>query len=107
MAVAVTAIVLGSGVSAALTGGRSVNPLDGIQQVVAELTHGRTQDQLTAYEEAKRHLDAAQKDADARDTQSARDELGKVGNSLLKRLNDDDRAWAKARIREVEKDLGG
>ena len=105
VAVAVLAIVLGSGVSAALTGGRSVNPLDGLQQVVADLTHGRTQDQLRVYEDVKRHLEAAQKAADAGDYDSARAELAKVSKPVLQRLTDDDRAWAQKRVAEVEKVL--
>jgi hypothetical protein len=103
VAVAATAIVLGSGVSAALTGGRSVNPLDGIQQVVAGLTHGRTQDQLKAYEDVKRYLDAAQKYADNKQYASARGELNKIGTPLLRRLTDDDRTWANARVDELNK----
>ena len=105
VAVAVVAIVLGSGVSAALTGGRSVNPLDGIQQVVADLTHGRTQDQLKVYEDVKRHLEAAQKAADAGEYDSARAELAKVSKPVLQRLTDDDRAWAQKRVAEIEKVL--
>jgi len=105
VAVAVLAIVLGSGVSAALTGGRSVNPLDGLQQVVADLTHGRTQDQLRVYEDVKRHLEAAQKAAEAGEDDSARAELAKVSKPVLQRLTDDDRAWAQKRVAEVEKVL--
>jgi hypothetical protein len=55
----VATLVLGSGVSAALTGGRSVNPLTGIQQVVAVLTGNRTQEQQQAYDTAQRQLRAA------------------------------------------------
>jgi len=107
VAVAVAAIVLGSGASAALTGGRSVNPLDGIQQVVAQLTHGRTQDQLAAYEDVTRRLDAAQKAADAGEYDTARAELAKVTKPVLRRLTDEDRAAAQKRIAEVEKVLPG
>ena len=103
VAVALTAIVIGSGASAAVTGGRSVNPLDGIEQVVAVLTHGRTADQQKAYQDVKRHLDAAEKDARNNERASAQDELEKVGTSLLNRLNDDDRADARKRINEVRK----
>ena len=102
VAVAMTAIVLGSGVSAAVTGGRSVNPLDGIEQVVAVITHGRTADQQKAYDEVKRHLDAAEKDARNNERASAQHELEKVGTALLNRLNDGDRADALKRIAEVK-----
>jgi len=105
LAVAVMAIVLGSGVSAALTGGRSVNPLDGIQRVVAELTHGRTQEQLAAYEDVKRHVEAAQKAADAREYDTARAELAKVSKPVLQRLTDGDQKWAQKRIADVQKAL--
>ena len=100
VAVAITAIVLGSGVSAAITG--SPNPLDGIEQVVAVITHGRTGDQQKAYEDVKRHLDAAEKDARNNERASAQNELEKVGKSLLNRLNDDDRAKALKRLAEVK-----
>jgi hypothetical protein len=103
VAVAVGAIVLGSGVSAALTGGRSVNPLDGVQQVVAELRGGRTQDQQQAYDEVKRHLDAAQKAADDGDRAAARSELQKIDKPLLQRLTDEDRARAQARLAQLDK----
>ena len=52
--IAIAAIVLGSGVSAALTGGRSVNPLTGIQQAVSVLTGNRTTEQKQAYDAAQR-----------------------------------------------------
>jgi hypothetical protein len=55
----VATLVLGSGVSAALTGGRSVNPLTGIQQVVAVLTGNRTAEQQQAYDTAQGQLRAA------------------------------------------------
>jgi hypothetical protein len=105
VAVAVMAFVLGSGVSAALTGGRSVNPLDGIQQVVAELTHGRTQDQLKAYEEVKRHLEAAQQAVSSREYGRAREELAKVQHPLLARLTEQDRSWADNKILDLNQAL--
>jgi len=103
VAVAVAAIVLGSGVSAALTGGRSVNPLDGIQQVVADLTQGRSQDQLQAFQEVNRHLDAAQQAVNAREPVRAREELDKIDHALLVRLTEADRSWADKRILELDK----
>ena len=101
VAVAMTAIVLGSGVSAAVTGGRSVNPLDGIEQVVAVITHGRTADQQKAYEDVDRHLDAAERYARTNERARGQDELDKVGKPLLNRLNDDDRADAVRRNAQV------
>jgi hypothetical protein len=103
VAVAVTAIVLGSGVSAAITGGRSVNPLDGVQQVVAELRGGRTQDQQKAYDEVKRHLDAARQAVDSHDPRRAREELDKVGHALLTQLTENDRKWADKQIIDLNK----
>src|SRR4051812_28709291 len=46
----IAALVLGTGVSAAVTGGRSVNPLTGLQQGVAHLTGGRTAEQAAAHQ---------------------------------------------------------
>ena len=105
VAVAITAIVLGSGVSAAVTGGRSVNPLDGVQQVVADLKGGRTADQQKAFEEVNRHLDAAQKAAEAHEYETAEAELRKVGGSLLQRLTDGDQAKAKSRIADLDRSI--
>jgi hypothetical protein len=105
VAVAMTAIVLGSGVSAAITGGRSVNPLDGIEQVVAVVTHGRTEDQQNAYEEVERDLVAAQAAAEKRDDTALQDHLGKISKSLLQRLNDDDRTNVLARIDDLKKKI--
>jgi hypothetical protein len=105
VAVAATAIVLGSGVSAALTGGRSVNPLDGVQQVVAELRGGRTADQQRAYDQVTQHLAAAQKAADDGDRPAVRSELGKV-EPLLAQLTERDRAWARDRVAALRKAVG-
>ncbi len=105
VAVAVTAIVLGSGVSAAVTGGRSVNPLDGVQQVVAQLTGGRTPEQLVAFEEATTNLRKAQAAVAVGDTGTARSELAKITPQLLAQLTHDDRLVVEAGITRLEKDL--
>jgi hypothetical protein len=65
VAVAIAAIVLGSGVSAAVTGGRSVNPLTGIQQVMSVITGNRTDAQQAAYQAALRQLTLAAKAVEA------------------------------------------
>ena len=104
VAVAITALVLGSGASAAITGGRSVNPLDGLQQVVAELTGGRTEEQLAAYDEAKQHLAAARSAVKAGEVTKARAELDEI-TPLLARLTDDDQKVVKRAVTQVEKDL--
>jgi hypothetical protein len=107
VAVAVTAIVLGSGVSAAVTGGRSVNPLDGIQQVVAELTGGRTQEQRAALDEAQKYLDAAREAVKDGNPEKASAELDKIDAKLLSKLTDDDRAVVSKAKATVEKTIGG
>jgi hypothetical protein len=101
--VAVAAIVLGSSVSAALTGGRSVNPLDGVQQVVAGLTHGRTQEQLAARQKAQKYLLDAETAVQAGQTEKARQELAKITPQLLAQLYDDDRAVIKAGIERISR----
>jgi hypothetical protein len=106
VAVAITALVLGSGASAAITGGRSVNPLDGIQQVVAELTGGRTEEQLAAYNEAKQHIAEAKSYARADEVAKAREELDKI-TPLLARLTDDDQKVIKKALSQLEKSLPG
>jgi hypothetical protein len=106
VAVALIAIVVGSGASAAITGGRSVNPLDGIQEVVAVLTHGRTDDQTKAYEDVNRRLDAAEKAADKHQDAAARAMLADIGDSLLQKLDDEDHAAALARIEDIKKKIG-
>jgi hypothetical protein len=57
--VAVAAIILGIGVSAAVTGGRSINPVTGLEQVVAQLTNGRTAEQQELYDANEQRIDAA------------------------------------------------
>jgi hypothetical protein len=104
VAVAATALVLGSGVSAALTHGRSVNPLTGLQQVVAELTGGRTEEQAAALEDASRALDRAEDLAQKKQDDKARAELTKV-RGLLPRLTDEDKAAVTRRLNEVSKRL--
>jgi hypothetical protein len=101
--VAVAAIVLGSGVSAALTGGRSVNPLDGVQQVVTKLTGERTQEQLAARQKAQKYLLDAQAAVQAGETEKARQELAKITPQLLAQLYDDDRAVIKAGIERISR----
>ena len=105
VAVAVAAIVLGSSVSAALTGGRSVNPLDGIQQVVTKVTGGRTQEQLAARQKAQKYLLDAEAAVQAGETEKARQELAKITPQLLAQLYDDDRAVIKAGIERIGRNL--
>ena len=107
VAVAITAIVLGSGASAAITGGRSVNPLDGVQQVVAKLTGGRTDDQQAAFDKATKYLISADAAAQARETEKARSELSNITPALLARLAEDDRAVINAGIKRIKGELPG
>jgi hypothetical protein len=71
----VAALVLGVGVSAAVTGGRSVNPLTGLQQVVAQLTGGRTAEQHDLYGRADRDLTQAKAALDRGDRAGAKARL--------------------------------
>ncbi|HYY11452.1 MAG TPA: hypothetical protein VE781_10965 [Kineosporiaceae bacterium] len=105
LAVAATAIVLGAGVSAVVTHGRSANPFDGIQEVVAQLSGGRTPDQAAAYDDASRALDRAQAAAAKGQAAKARTELTQAG-ALLPRLADEDRTAVQQRINEIGKRLG-
>ena len=57
--VAAAAIILGTGVSAAVTGGQSINPVTGVGQVVAQLTNGRTLEQQELYDANEQRIDAA------------------------------------------------
>jgi hypothetical protein len=68
----IAALILGTGVSAVVTGGRSVNPLDGLQQVVAQLTGGRTAEQSALFTKAQADLDAASGALDRGDRAAAR-----------------------------------
>jgi hypothetical protein len=81
--VAVAAIILGSGVSAALTGGRSVNPLTGVQQVVDELTSGRTPEQQDLYDADLQHIAAAQTRMEEGDRPQAVRELNRINTAGL------------------------
>jgi hypothetical protein len=100
VAVALTALVAGSGMSAAVTGGRSVNPLDGIQHVVAELRGGRTPEQREALAAADGALDRAVDHVRARQYDRAREELA-AATALLPKLSSDDRETVKQRITNV------
>ncbi len=104
VAVAIAAIVLGSGVSAALTGGRSVNPLTGIQQVVSVITGQRTQAQLAAYQAAQRQLAAATKAVAAGEYENARTLLDTIDTADLR---PEDAQSVQARITALRKAAGG
>jgi hypothetical protein len=80
---AVAAVVLGSGVSAVVTGGRSVNPVTGVQQVVAQLTNGRTADQQDLYDEDMQRIEAAQERLQEGDGPEAVRELGRITTAGL------------------------
>jgi len=101
VAVAVTAIVVGSGLSAVLTGGRSVNPLDGIQQVVTELTNGRTADQTKALNIANEAVRRAAAHARAGERAEARAELERA-RKLVDDLALKDRDGMRQLIAAVE-----
>jgi hypothetical protein len=98
LVVAIAAIVLGSGVSAVLTGGRSVNPLNGIQQVVEEITHGRTTEQAAAFRKAEDEVSQARAAAKAGDRAEAERLLDGVS---LQGLTSDDRKQIAREISDV------
>jgi hypothetical protein len=102
----IAALALGIGVSAAVTGGRSLNPLTGLQQVVAQVTGGRTTEQAAAYRGAKRQLDAAQEALDRGDRAEARADLQRVTLKAPPLAPDDLKALAKRKA-SLEKQLGG
>jgi hypothetical protein len=96
--VAVAAIVLGTGVSAAVTGGRSVNPLTGLQQVMAGLTGGRTDEQNRTYQADLGLLQAARAAAEAGDVTQARSQLKRLD---LDGLSSEDAQELRHRMAEV------
>jgi hypothetical protein len=100
----VAALALGIGVSAAVTGGRSVNPVTGLQQVVAQLTGGRTAEQAAAYQAATRKLAAAEAALKRGDTAEARADLQAIdlGNP---ELAPDDLPALTAKKRSLEAQL--
>jgi len=104
VAVAIAAIVLGSGVSAALTGGRSVNPLTGIQQVVSVVTGHRTPAQQAAYEAAQRQLAIATKEVAAGQLDKAQASLDAIDTTDLR---PEDAQAVEARIAALRKAAGG
>jgi len=83
LVVALAAIVLGSGVSAAVTGGRSVNPLTGVQEVVAQLTTGRTAEQTATYDRDVQLLHEARAAASGGDRATMIGKLAQVSTAGL------------------------
>ena len=97
-------IVLGSGVSAALTGGRSLNPLDGVQQVVAVITGNRTAEQQQAYDTAQRQLRDARAAVHDGQNAKARSLLKAID---LKALTADDAKAVGRQITDVQASIHG
>lgn len=102
--IAVAAIVLGSGVSAAVTGGRSVNPLTGIQQVVAVITGNRTPEQQHAYDDAERRIAEARAAVRTGQTTRAKSLLDGID---LGALTSDDQARLRQEAAAVRASLPG
>jgi hypothetical protein len=102
VAVALTAIVAGSGMSAALTGGRTVNPFTGVQLVVAELT--RTPEQADAWAKANKAVDQAATHVKAKRYDEARASLAEAV-TLARKLSGKDREHVERRIASVRADL--
>jgi hypothetical protein len=100
---AVAAIILGSGVTAAVTGGRSVNPLTGLQQVMAELSNGRTVDQQHQYDADLQRIDAARVYARQGNRPEAIRQLTRVATADLPR---EDRDQILAQVKQVLRLLG-
>ena len=99
----IAALILGAGVSAAVTGGRSVNPLAGLQQVVAELTGGRTAEQSDLFEQAQSDLDAATGAVDRGDRAEARAHLrdyDRLDLGVLTRADQDRLAAHRAQVQQ-------
>jgi hypothetical protein len=105
--VVIAALVLGIGVSAAVTGGRSVNPLTGLQQVVAQLTGGRTVEQQDLYAKADRVLKQAQAALERHDPARARDWLKQYDVLKLSVLMHDDKNALEKRRASIERQLAG
>jgi hypothetical protein len=101
----IAALVLGTGVSAAVTGGRSVNPLIGLQQVVAQLTGGRTAEQQDLYAQADGNLKQARAALDRGDRNGARGWLKKYTALKLDALTDEDKKALAARLRSIDSAL--
>jgi hypothetical protein len=104
LVVAVAAVVLGSGVSAAMTGGRSVNPLTGVQQVVDELTSGRSPEQQDLYDADLEHLAAAQARMEEGDRPQAVRELNRI---TTVGLSSEDAGRILAKVKQILFRLGG
>jgi hypothetical protein len=103
--VVIAALVLGIGVSAAVTGGRSVNPLTGLQQVVAQLTGGRTVEQQELYAKADRDLKQAQAALERNDLADARSWVRQYDALKLTVLTDDDKNTLGKRRAAIERQL--
>jgi hypothetical protein len=101
----IAALVLGSGVSAVVTGGRSVNPLTGLQQVVAQLTGGRTAEQQDLYAKADRDLKQAQTALDHGDPAAARGWLRQYDALKLTALTDEDKNALGTRRTSIQRQL--
>lgn len=101
--VAVAAVVLGSGVSATMTGGRSVNPLTGVQQVVDELTNGRSPEQQDLYDVDLEHLAAAQARMEEGDRPQAVRELNRI---TTVGLSSEDAGRILAKVKQILFRLG-
>jgi hypothetical protein len=94
----VAAIILGSGVTAAVTGGHSVNPLTGLQQVMAELSNGRTVDQQALYVADLQRIDAARSSAQQGNRPEAIRQLNGVATADL---SPEDRDHILAQVKQV------
>ncbi len=102
------ALVLGVGVSAAVTGGRSVNPLTGLQQVVAQLTGGRTAEQHDLYVRADRDLTQAKAALERGDRAGAKARLTDFDALHLESvLTTEDRKALQVRRSAIEHQLDG
>lgn len=101
----VAALVLGIGVSAAVTGGRSVNPLTGLHQVVAQLTGGRTVEQSELFDRAQTDLDAASGAAARGDKAGARAHLSDFDALHLGSLTQEDQTSLAKRRAAIEAQL--
>jgi len=82
-----------------------VNPLTGLQQVVAQLTGGRTAEQQDLYAQADGNLKQARAALDRGDRSGARGWLKKYAALKLDALTDEDKKALAARLRSISSAL--
>jgi hypothetical protein len=105
----IAALALGTGISAVVTGGQSLNPLTGLQQVVAQITEGRTVEQRDLYAKANSDLQQAQTALDHQDQAAARSWLKQYDalKPKLSVLTAEDKTALEDRRASIQRRLDG